>query len=70
MEFTGNYICVCLVFNLSLLVGGPMVIKPMAKPLAGFTLTPRTCGWCDFEKRSSLLARNLLKSVKYMWLSN
>lgn len=25
------YMCVCSVFNLSLLVGGPMVMKPMAK---------------------------------------
>ena len=50
MEFIGNYICVCSLFNLSLLVGGPMVIKPMAKAEGHFAFTPRMCGQRDFEK--------------------
>ena len=42
--------CMCSLFNLSLLVGGPMVIKPMAKVNSNSTFTPRMCGQCDFEK--------------------
>lgn len=37
----------CSLFNLSLLVGGPMVVKPMAK--VNSTFTPRMCGQCDFQ---------------------
>lgn len=39
--------CVCLVFNLRQLVGGPMAIKSMAKVNGNFT--PRMCGQCDFQ---------------------
>ncbi len=41
------YMSVCLVFNLSQLVGGPMAIKSMAKVNSNSTFTPRICGECD-----------------------
>lgn len=43
------YMCVCWMFNLSLLVGGPMVIKPMAKVSSHSTFTPSQCGQRDFQ---------------------